>query len=95
MTFAFIVSVLITLIESLKPFGYVSILSTFIVILSLVTITIYNLSYVINTDDDLTQRLSEVNLKNFFSFVGLAFYTAEGIGLVLPVRATFKDNIGF
>lgn len=95
MTFALIVSIFITLIESLKPFGYVSIFSTFIIILSVLSMTIYNLQYVAVTNEDLTDRLTEFKFSKIFSFIGLAFYTAEGIGLVLPVRATFKDNEKF
>ena len=27
--------------------------------------------------------------------MGIAFYTTEGIGLILPIRASFKDNRKF
>ena len=86
---------MISLVESLKPFGYISVISTLVVIISLFSITVYNLDFIINTDIDLSVRLGHVNFKGFLSFLGIALYTTEGIGLVLPVWASFKDNKGF
>lgn len=88
-------SFMISFVESLRPFGYISIFSTFFILIAFVTITIQNMIFVVQTNQDLTDRLSYFNFKGFFSFFGLAFYTAEGIGLTIPLRATFKDNQGF
>ena len=52
--FALILSLLISLIQSLKPFGYISIASTFIIILAIFSMTIYNLYFVFNTDVNLS-----------------------------------------
>lgn len=93
--FALILSLIISLIESLKPFGYISIASTFIIILAIFSMTVYNLYFLFTTDLDLTIRLGKYNIKNFLTFLGVSFYTAEGIGLVLPVRASFKNNKSF
>lgn len=92
---AFFVSVLISLIQSLKPFGYISLASTFIIILSLLSITIYNFNYIATTEEDLTMRIGDFQIKHFFSFLGIALYTTEGIGLVLPIRSSFGDNKNF
>lgn len=92
LTVSMLVSFGISIIESLKPFGYVSITSTIIIVIAFVSITVYNLIYVMETGDDLSEKLTKFKIMNFFSFFGLAFYTAEGIGLVTPLRATFKDN---
>lgn len=85
----------ISIIESLKPFGYVSITSTFVILIGFISITAYNLFYVVTTTEDLSDKLTRFNVKGFFTFFGLAFYTAEGIGLIIPLRSTFKDNEGF
>lgn len=92
---AFIVSVLISFIQSLKPFGYISLASTFIIILSLMSITIYNFNYIATTEEDLTSRIGNFQINHFFSFLGIALYTTEGIGLVLPIRSSFGDNKNF
>lgn len=88
-------SLLISLVESLKPFGYISIVATIVVILSVFSITTYNLIFLFQTNIDLTNRLGHFNFPGFLSFLGIALYTTEGIGLVLPIRASFKDNKGF
>lgn len=49
MVFAFIITIFIALLESLKPFGYVSVFSTFIIILAIFSITVYNFNFVVNT----------------------------------------------
>lgn len=36
-----------------------------------------------------------MNFNGLLAFLGIALYTTEGIGLVLPLRASFKDNKGF
>lgn len=40
-------------------------------------------------------RLNQFRPQGFLSFLGIALYTTEGIALVLPVRASFKDNKNF
>ena len=95
LAFSMLVSFLISIIENLKPFGYVSITSTLVIIIAFVSITVYNLIYVIQTGDDLSEKLTSFKITSFFSFFGLAYYTVEGIGLITPLRATFKDNQGF
>ena len=92
LTVSMVVSFGISVIESLKPFGYVSVTSNLVIIVAFFSITVYNLIYVLETGDDLSEKLTTFKITNFFSFFGLAFYTAEGIGLVTPLRATFKDN---
>lgn len=44
---------------------------------------------------DLTDRLTDVRFDELFKFLGIAFYVAEGIALVIPVRASFKNNEKF
>ena len=66
MSFALVISLLISLIESLRPFGYVSIASTFIIMVAVISITIYNLIYIVNTNSDLTEPLTEFKIKNVF-----------------------------
>lgn len=95
LTIIMLISFLIATIESLAPFGYVSVFSTFFILIAFVSITVYNLIYVIQTDTDLTERLTYTNFRGIFQFFGLAFYTAEGIGLTIPLRSSFKDNEGF
>ena len=90
-----IVSFAISLIESLKFFGYISIGSTFVIVLAIFSITIYNLHFLITSDKDLSLRMEKSSFGNFLNFLGIAFYTTEGIGLILPIRASFKDNKRF
>ena len=90
-----ILSFFISLIESLKPFGYISIASTLVIIISILSITLINLDFLFTTKIDLSYRLGHVDFSGLLSFIGIAFYTAEGIGLILPVRASFKDNKNF
>jgi len=52
--FAFTLSMFIALIQSLKPFGYISIISTFFIILSIFSITLYNLEFLFETEIDLS-----------------------------------------
>lgn len=92
---AFILSLMISLIQSLKPFGYISIASTFIIIIAISSITVYNLKFVVETPVNLSNRLKEFNMKKFFAFLGIGFYTTEGIALVLPIRASYKNNAKF
>lgn len=70
-----LVSFGISIIQNLKPFGYVSTASTFIIFGAFLAITVYNIVYVVQTDDDLTEKLTYFNIGNFFAFCGLAFYT--------------------
>lgn len=39
--------------------------------------------------------MTKFDITHFLTFLGVSFYTAEGIGLVLPVRASFKNNKKF
>ena len=55
--FALVLSILIALVDSLKPFGYVSLFSTVFIILSVFSITIYNLEFLFETDIDLSSRI--------------------------------------
>lgn len=89
---AFGLSILISTIQSLKPFGYISIASTFVIIIAVASITVYNVGFVLETRVDLGIRLTEFKIKNFFRFLGIGLYTIEGINLILPIRASFKDN---
>jgi len=57
LVFALIFSVLIGLIQSLKPFGYVSLISTIFIVIALISITLYNVGYIFDTEDDLRPRL--------------------------------------
>ncbi len=41
------------------------------------------------------ERLTKVNFSNFLTFLGIGLYTTEGIGLILPIWASFKDNKNF
>lgn len=83
---ALIISFIISLIESLKFFGYISITSTFIICIALFSMTTYNLHFLTTTNIDLSIRMEKVEFKNFLNFLGIAFYTTEGIGLILPIR---------
>ena len=83
---AFIISIVIALVENLKVFGYLSIISTFFIILSIFSISFYNLGFLFDTDIDITSRVTQFKPEGFLSFLGIALYTTEGICLVLPVR---------
>lgn len=63
---ALIASILIISIESLKPFGYVSIFATFIILVGFISITTYNLIYVVSSEDDLSEKLTYFNISGFF-----------------------------
>lgn len=91
--FSLILSIFIALVDSLKPFGYISVISTFFVVLSIFSITVYNFSFIIDNDGlNFYERVTFVDFKGFFSFLGISLYASEGIGLILPIRASFKDN---
>ena len=92
---AFVVSVIISLVQSLRPFGYISIASTVIIIISLLSLSVYNFHFIATTKEIMKERWTFFNIKNFFSYLGIALYTTEGIALVLPIRASFKDNKSF
>ena len=55
----------------------------------------YDLHFLVTTSTDLSLRMEKATFSNFLSFIGIAFYTTEGIGLILPIRASFKDNKRF
>lgn len=95
LTFALIMAVGISAIESLKPFGYVSVASTFIIVISFFSIAIYNMKFIVTTHIDMTDRITDFWMSKIFQFIGLAFYAAEGIALVIPVRGSFKNNKEF
>lgn len=89
---AFIFSIFISLIQSLKPFGYISIISTIVIMIAIVSITVYNMKFILHTDINLGPRLGEFNIRNFFTFLGIGLYTIEGINLILPIRASYNNN---
>lgn len=47
LSFSFLIAIAISAIDSLRPFGYVSVFSTFVIIISFFSITVYNIKYVI------------------------------------------------
>ena len=91
--FSLILALFIALIDSLKPFGYISIISTFVIIITIISITGYNFFFIFEDDSlNFYDRITYTNPLGFFSFLGIALYATEGIGLILPIRSSFKDN---
>ena len=95
MLIAFFLCIVIALIESLKPFGYISIASTCVIIIGLASITFYNVEFLLTTEIDLKVRINQFHIEHVLSFLGIALYTTEGLNLVIPLRHSFKDNENF
>lgn len=92
---AFGLCIIIATIQSLKPFGYISLFSTLVIIVGILSITYYNFEFIITTEVDLRERVNEFHMKNFFSFLGIGLYTTEGLNLIIPLRNSFNDNKHF
>lgn len=80
------ISLVTAFIDQLSLFGYLSIISTIFIILSIFSITVSNLSFLIQTSIDLSPRIGQIKISGFLKFLGISLYTTEGICLVLPVR---------
>jgi solute carrier family 36 (proton-coupled amino acid transporter) len=82
----FVIYVPLWLIRKIEKFAFFHIFADIGIIIGVITITIYAIVHV--SDEGFSEHTEMINNKLFLSFVGLAAYTFEGIGIIIPVMET-------
>jgi proton-coupled amino acid transporter len=77
----------LVLVRKIEKFANFHILADIAIVVSVLTITCYA-AYQLHENGKFSHDTQPLNPKTFASFIGLAAYTFEGIGIILPVMET-------
>lgn len=94
-----VISILLSLIHSIKFFGIVSGIVEIVIVITLILISTYTYQLIDHRDiKTMTFDYQPSDLKSIFSAFSLCVFTFEGVFLVFPIRSTFlyhKKKIDF
>ena len=81
----FVIYVPLTLVRKIEKFAFFHIFADVAIMIGVTVILVFTF---IELDKNGTEETELINKKTFLSFVGLAAYTFEGIGIIIPVMET-------
>ena len=84
----FIIYVPLVFVRKIEKFAFFHIFADVAILVGLITITIYASMHLKDNNGEFSSDTELINTKTFLSFVGLASYTFEGIGIIIPVMET-------
>ena len=90
---AFLMSIPFCLIKKIGFFVASSLISTIFIVISILTIVFYSATYYDSNGRDATTVT--LNLSHFGQFFGVVCFSIEGIGLMLPIRASLRTRSNF
>ena len=90
---AFMVSIPFCLIKKIGFFVISSLISTIFIVFSVLTIVFFSAMYYDQNGRDATTV--SMNLSEFGEFFGVVCFSIEGIGLMLPIRASLQTRSNF
>ena len=73
--------------RKIEKFAFFHIFADLAILVGVITITIYA-GIELNDNGKFSDKVKLINTKTFLSFVGLAAYSFEGIGIIIPIMET-------
>ena len=78
----------LTLVRKMEKFAFFHVFADIAILIGIITIVTYATMYLADNDWTFSEDVEMINTRTFLSFVGMAAYTFEGIGIIIPVMET-------
>ena len=84
----FLIFIPLVYVRKIEKFAFFHIFADIAIMIGVLTISIYAGLELKENGNTFSEQTEPINTKTFMSFIGLASYTFEGIGIIIPIMET-------